>query len=151
MRSMKPILLVEDDRVDAMTLKRALKDLKVTNKLVHTTNGEEALEYLNNDANEKPCVIILDLNMPKMNGTEFLKIAKADDNLRRLPVVILTTSKDEWDRFQAFDLSVAGYIVKPADYKSFLEAIRTVQLYWTLSLFPEDIMTPEHLQETHSH
>ena len=148
MRSMKPILLVEDDRVDAMTLKRALKDLKVTNQLIHTTNGEEALEYLRDEANEKPCVIILDLNMPKMNGVEFLKIAKADEELRRLPVVILTTSKDEWDRFQAFDLSVAGYIVKPADYKSFLEAIRTVQLYWTLSLLPEDLMMDAELQES---
>ena len=147
MRSMKPILLVEDDRIDAMTLKRALKDLKVTNDLVHTSNGEEALEYLQNNENEKPCVIILDLNMPKMNGFEFLKIAKADSELRRLPVIILTTSKDEWDRFQTFDLSVAGYIVKPADYKSFLEAIRTVQLYWTLSQLPEDIMIPEQFSQ----
>ena len=147
MRSMKPILLVEDDRIDAMTLKRALKDLKVTNNLVHTSNGEEALEYLHNNENEKPCVIILDLNMPKMNGFEFLKIAKADSELRRLPVIILTTSKDEWDRFQTFDLSVAGYIVKPADYKSFLEAIRTVQLYWTLSQLPEDIMSPEQFSQ----
>ena len=147
MRSMKPILLVEDDRIDAMTLKRALKDLKVTNDLVHTSNGEEALEYLQNNENEKPCVIILDLNMPKMNGFEFLKIAKADSELRRLPVIILTTSKDEWDRFQTFDLSVAGYIVKPADYKSFLEAIRTVQLYWTLSQLPEDIMSPEQFSQ----
>jgi CheY-like chemotaxis protein len=148
---MKPILLVEDDRVDAMTLKRALKDLKVTNQLVHTSNGEEALEYLQDEANEKPCVIILDLNMPKMNGVEFLRIAKADADLRRLPVVILTTSKDEWDRFQAFDLSVAGYIVKPADYKNFLEAIRTVQLYWTLSQLPEDIINNEQTQKMQSH
>ena len=147
MRSTKPILLVEDDRIDAMTLKRALKDLKVTNDLVHTTNGEEALEYLRNQENEKPCVIILDLNMPKMNGVEFLKIAKADEDLRRLPVVILTTSKDEWDRFQVFDLSAAGYIVKPADYKSFLEAIRTVQLYWTLSQLPDDIISIEQAQQ----
>jgi CheY-like chemotaxis protein len=150
MRNMKPILLVEDDKVDAMTLKRALKDLKVTNSLVHTTNGEEALAYLYDQVNEKPCVIILDLNMPKMNGVEFLKIAKADNNLRRLPVVILTTSKDEWDRFQTFDLSVAGYIVKPADYKNFLEAIRTVQLYWTLSQLPEDIMHSEPVQQMQS-
>jgi CheY-like chemotaxis protein len=150
MRNMKPILLVEDDKVDAMTLKRALKDLKVTNSLVHTTNGEEALAYLYDQANEKPCVIILDLNMPKMNGVEFLKIAKADNNLRRLPVIILTTSKDEWDRFQTFDLCVAGYIVKPADYKNFLEAIRTVQLYWTLSMLPEDIIHSEPAQEMQS-
>ena len=148
MKTMKPILLVEDDRVDAMTLKRALKDLRVTNQLIHKLNGEEALDYLQDDANEKPCVIILDLNMPKMNGMEFLKIAKADETLRRIPVIVLTTSRDEWDRFQSFDLSAAGYIVKPADYKRFLEAIRTVHLYWTLSESPNDICEPKKLQET---
>jgi CheY-like chemotaxis protein len=147
---MRPILLVEDDRVDAMTLKRALKDLKVTNQLVHRLNGEEALNYLQDESNEKPCVIILDLNMPKMNGMEFLKIAKADETLRRLPVVVLTTSKDEWDRFQSFDLSVAGYIIKPADYKRFLEAIRTIHLYWTLSELPNNIEQSEELQETNA-
>jgi DNA-binding NarL/FixJ family response regulator len=86
--------------------------------------------------------------MPKMNGMEFLKIAKADEKLRRLPVIVLTTSKDEWDRFQSFDLSVAGYIIKPADYKRFLEAIRTIHLYWTLSELPDNIMEPEKTQET---
>ena len=147
MKSMRPILLVEDDRVDAMTLKRALKDLKVTNPLVHKLNGEEALDYLQSDSNDKPCVIILDLNMPKMNGMEFLKIAKADETLRRIPVVVLTTSRDEWDRFQSFDLSVAGYIIKPADYKRFLEAIRTIHLYWTLSEFPDNVAKSEKLSE----
>lgn len=138
MRSMKPIMLVEDDHVDAMTLKRALKDLKVANQLVHKLNGEEALAYLKDEANPKPCVIFLDLNMPKMNGIEFLQVAKSDNNFRRIPVVVFTTSKNEWDRFESFNLSAAGYIVKPADYKSFVEAIRTVELYWTLSEFPDD-------------
>ncbi|MFQ6114635.1 MAG: response regulator, partial [bacterium] len=72
MRSQKPILLVEDDRVDAMTVKRALLEIKVTNDLVITKNGEEALQFLNNANNEKPCIILTDLNMPKMNGIEFL-------------------------------------------------------------------------------
>jgi len=130
-------LLVEDDRVDAMTVKRALKDLKVTNQLVHTLDGEEAMEYLRDEANQKPCVILLDLNMPKMNGIEFLKIAKADDKLRMIPVVVLTTSRDEQDKVESFNLSVAGYIVKPADYKKFVEAIRTIELYWTLSELPD--------------
>lgn len=138
MRSMKPIMLVEDDHVDAMTLKRALKDLKVANQLVHKLNGEEALDYLKDESNPKPCVIFLDLNMPKMNGIEFLQVAKSDNNFRRIPVVVFTTSKNEWDRFESFNLSAAGYIVKPADYKSFVEAIRTVELYWTLSEFPDD-------------
>jgi CheY-like chemotaxis protein len=137
MRSSKPVLLVEDDSVDAMTVKRAFKDLKVTNPLAHAINGEEALEYLRNESNERPCVILLDLNMPKMNGIEFLKVVKADDELRQTPVVVLTTSKEEYDIVRSFELSVAGYIVKPVDYKNFVEAVRTVDLYWMLSELPE--------------
>lgn len=136
MRSSMPILLVEDDRVDAMTVKRALKDLNVTNPLVHKLNGQEALEYLRNNSNKKPCVALLDLNMPKMNGIEFLKIIKADDELKKIPIVVLTTSEDTQDKLETFGLSIAGYIVKPADYKKFVEAIRTVNLYWTFSELP---------------
>ena len=136
MRSLKPILLVEDDTVDAMTVKRALNDLHVTNTLVHVTDGEQALEYLQDSANAEPCVILLDLNMPKMNGVEFLKIAKADDKMKCIPVVVLTTSKADQDRFECFNCSAAGYIVKPVDYKGFVEAIRILDLYWTLSELP---------------
>jgi CheY-like chemotaxis protein len=136
MRSLKPILLVEDDAVDAMTVKRALKDLNVTNTLVRVTNGEQALEYLQDIVNAEPCVILLDLNMPKMNGVEFLKIAKADDRLKCIPVVVLTTSKADQDRFECFNSSAAGYIVKPVDYKGFVEAIKILDLYWTLSEMP---------------
>jgi CheY-like chemotaxis protein len=137
MRSSKPILLAEDDSVDTMTVKRALKDLKVTNQLICTTNGEEALEYLRDESNEKPCVILLDLNMPKMNGVEFLRIAKADETLKKTPAVVLTTSEEEQDVVESFDLGVAGYIVKPTDYKKFAKAIRTIELYWTLSELPD--------------
>jgi CheY-like chemotaxis protein len=136
MRTSRPILLVEDDSVDAMTVKRALKDLKVTNQLVLQTNGEEALNYLKSEENHKPCVILLDLNMPKMNGIEFLKIAKADPLFRQIPVIVLTTSKDDRDKVESFQLSVAGYIVKPTDYAKFVDAIKTVDLYWTLSELP---------------
>jgi CheY-like chemotaxis protein len=138
MRSSKPVLLVEDDQVDAMTVKRALKDLKVTNPLVCMPNGEEALGYLRNNSNKKPCVILLDLNMPKMNGIEFLKIIKADDELKKIPVVVLTTSRDTHDKVETFGLSVAGYIVKPTDYKKFVETIRTIDIYWTLSESPDE-------------
>ncbi len=136
MRSLKPILLLEDDTVDAMTVKRALNDLNVSNALVRVTNGEQALEYLQNSDNAEPCVILLDLNMPKMNGIEFLKIVKADDRLKCIPVVVLTTSKADQDRFECFDSSAAGYIVKPVDYKGFVEAMRILDLYWTLSELP---------------
>jgi CheY-like chemotaxis protein len=137
MRNSKPILLVEDDRVDAMTVKRALKDLNVTNLLVHTLNGEEALNHLRAESKGNPCVILLDLNMPKMNGVEFLKVIKADDVLKKIPVVVLTTSQEEQDVVESFKLSAAGYMVKPADYKKFVEAMRTIDIYWTLSELPE--------------
>jgi CheY-like chemotaxis protein len=119
-----------------MTTKRALQDLNVTNQPVHKVNGEQALEYLRGQGNQ-PCVILLDLNMPKMNGIEFLKIAKADDELKQIPVVVLTTSNSEQDRSESFKLSVAGYIVKPTDYTKFVEAIKTICEYWTLSELPD--------------
>jgi len=137
MRSSKPILLVEDDRLDAMIVRRALNDLKVTNELVHTASGEEALEYLRSDGNKKPCFILLDLNMPKTNGVDVLRIVKADEVLKKIPVVVLTASTEEQDVIETFKLSVSGYIVKPVDYIKFVEAMRTVTLYWTLSEFPD--------------
>jgi CheY-like chemotaxis protein len=137
MRTLKPVLLIEDDHVDAMTVKRAFTDLKVTNPLIHKLNGEEALEYLRGEGGQKPCAILLDLNMPKMNGIEFLKIAKTDDELKKIPVIVLTTSKSDEDRVETFGLSVAGYMIKPTDYKKFMETIRVIDLYWTLSELPE--------------
>jgi len=128
-----PILLVEDDNVDAMITRRALNELKITNQLVHKVDGEDALEYLRDPTNKKPCVILLDLNMPRMNGFEFLKIVKVDDALKRIPVVVLTTSTDDRNVVESFNLHVAGYIVKPVDYKQFIEAMRTLDMYWTLS------------------
>jgi DNA-binding response OmpR family regulator len=105
--------------------------------LVHTPNGKEAFEYLTGEGNERPCIILLDLNMPKMNGVELLKIIKADDVLKKIPVVVLTTSRDTEDKFETFELGAAGYIVKPADYKKFVEAMRTIDIYWTLSELPD--------------
>ncbi len=141
MRNSRPILLVEDDRLDAMIVKRALSDIKVTNELVHVANGEEAIEYLRNEGNKKPCIILLDLNMPKTNGVEFLRIVKADEELKRIPIVVLTASTEEQDVIETFNLSVAGYIVKPVDYMKFVEAMRTVTLYWTLCEFPDEEQT----------
>lgn len=135
-RDWKPILLVDDDGDDAAMVERALNDLKVTNPFVHTANGEKALGYLMSEGNEKPCLIILDLNMPKMNGIEFLKIAKADNSLKTIPIVILTVSKNEKDIFKCFELGVAGYVVKPINEQDLLEAIRTIDAYWTLNELP---------------
>jgi CheY-like chemotaxis protein len=138
MRNLNPILLVEDDNVDVMAVERALKDLKIKNQLVSTANGEEALEYLKNDGNKKPCIILLDLNTPKMNGIEFLKIVKEDKTLKKIPVVVLTTSSQQQDIVECFKLSVAGYIVKSIDYANFAKAISTINLYWTLSELPSN-------------
>jgi CheY-like chemotaxis protein len=137
-RNSNPILLVEDDTVDVMTVKRALKDLNIKNQLINTANGEEALEYLKNNGNGKPYIILLDLNMPKMNGIEFLQILKADENLKKIPVIVLTTSSQQQDITESFRFSVAGYIVKSVDYKEFKEAISTINKYWSLSKLPSD-------------
>ncbi len=136
MKDTRPILLVEDDQIDIMTIKRALKEIKVTNPLHIAGNGEEALTYLRNPENEKPCIILLDLRMPRMNGIEFLGVVKQDETLKRIPVVVLTTSREEQDKTNSFDLGVAGYMVKPVDYKQFVEAMKTINLYWTLSELP---------------
>ena len=131
-------MLVEDDDVDVMTVERALKDLNIKNQLVNKADGEEALEYLRTNGNKKPCIILLDLNMPKMNGIEFLKFVKADKSLKKIPVVVLTTSSQQRDIVESFKLSAAGYIVKSIDYAKFVKAISAVNLYWTLSELPSN-------------
>ncbi len=137
MKNNKPILLVEDDQIDIMTVSRALKEINVTNQLEVTHNGEEALAYLNEQGNVKPCIILLDLNMPKMNGIEFLKQIKADNLLMKIPVVVLTTSQDEQDRIDTFNSGIAGYMIKPVDYVQFVETMKTIEMYWTLSELPD--------------
>jgi CheY-like chemotaxis protein len=134
--SRKPILLVEDDDVDAMTTRRALNELKVANELIHKIDGEEALEYLRGENNLRPCVILLDLNMPRMNGFELLKITKADTMLRKIPVIVLTTSDADEGIIESYNFGVAGYIVKPVSYQQFVEAMKVVDMYWTLSKLP---------------
>ncbi|WP_144159304.1 response regulator [Paraburkholderia sp. BCC1885] len=132
----KPILLVEDDEVDIMTIRRALKEIHVVNPVIPQENGEQALAYLRDPANEKPCIILLDLNMPVMNGIEFLQVAKNDDQLKRFPVVILTTSEEQQDKVNSFNFSVAGYMAKPVDYRQFVEVMRSIDLYWSISEMP---------------
>lgn len=138
MQNSKPILLIEDDDVDVMTVKRAIRDLKVTNQLVSIGDGEEAIEYLRTESTTKPCIILLDLNMPKMDGAEFLKIVKADKALKKIPIVILTTSNSDRDVIESFERGAAGYMVKSVDYEKFVETIRTIDQYWTLSKLPSN-------------
>lgn len=132
----KPILLIEDDLVDAMTVKRAIKELHISNPLQHVENGEEALTYLRDKAKERPCLILLDLNMPVMNGIEFLQVIKTIPELQCLPVVALTTSDEQQDKVESFQLGVAGYMRKPVEYRQFVEIMHTIDTYWTISESP---------------
>ncbi len=136
-RSSKPLLLVEDDHSDAMSVRKAILKLKIRNELVHATDSEEALGYLRNNTYKKPCLIILDLNMPQTDSIEFLKAVEADEALKTIPVVVLVTSNKEQDVIESHKLSIADYIVKPFDYRKFMETIRTINLYWTLSEFSD--------------
>lgn len=126
-------MLVEDDKIDALTVKMALKEIKVTNDLVHVSNGVEALEYLNDDSQKRPCIILLDLNMPKMGGIEFLEERSKSESLTTIPAIVLSTSKADSDKLATFKLNIAGYMLKPVDYKKFVEVMRAINLYWTLS------------------
>lgn len=139
MLNTRQVLLVEDDNVDAMTVKRSLLDLGAGTRLIHSSSGQEALEYLANPGNEMPCIILLDLNMPGMSGKEFLKTVKADDKLKKIPVIVLTASKKDRDIMESYELSAAGYIKKSVDYTQFFEAMKTLYAYWSLSRLPETI------------
>ena len=130
MATLKPILLVEDDLVDASTAKQALTDLRVKNPVIHKTDGEEALDYCRNPDNPPPALILLDLNMPKISGVELLQVIKTDPHLQHIPVVVLTVSKYEQDKLDTFDLGVAGYVIKAVEYDDFLRAMDIVVRYW---------------------
>jgi CheY-like chemotaxis protein len=125
----RPILLVEDDCVDVMAVKRVLKDLHIANELVYAENGEEAVAYLRDKGDETPCVILLDLNMPKMNGLEFLQIIKADARLKSIPVVVVSTSSGAEDMARSFELGAALYILKCSDYGVFRENMAAIRSY----------------------
>ena len=117
---------------------RALEDINVTNRLHIASGGEEALAHLRDPRQVKPCLILLDLNMPRMDGIEFLRVAKGDETMKRIPVVVLTSSSEEQDRAESFGLGAAGYMLKPVDYQQFVEVMRTIDMYWTLSELPPD-------------
>jgi CheY-like chemotaxis protein len=130
------ILLVEDDDIDAMTVVRTLRELKAQNPLHRVSDGERALAYLRDPSTVRPGLILLDLNMPRMNGIEFVATIKRDPELRIIPVVVLTTSSEEIDRIAAFDHSVAGYMVKPVDYPQFTGVMGLIRDYWLTSAAP---------------
>ncbi|MCF8255139.1 MAG: response regulator [Bacteroidia bacterium] len=135
------ILLVEDDEVDVMNVKRAFKKNNVTNPLFVCNNGLEALQFLRGEkehsVHEMPKIILLDLNMPKMGGIEFLRELRKDDKLKNISVFVMTTSNEDKDKVDAYNLNVAGYILKPLSMERFIEAVSTLNNYWKLCEFPD--------------
>lgn len=132
------ILLVEDDEVDIMNVKRAFKKNNISNPLMIAHNGIEALEILRSDVPgiKKPKIILLDLNMPRMGGIEFLKEIRQDQALSKLSVFVMTTSNEDGDKIDAFNLNVAGYILKPLSMDRFISAVSTLNSYWALCEYP---------------
>ena len=132
MNELAPILLVEDDRIDAMTVTRALGELGAANPLVHLGDGESALEYIRADK-RRLCIVLLDLNMPKMDGVEFLKAARTGGLLRNVAVMVFIGSDDDRDRLEKLNLGIAEYITKSVDYKKFAESLRIIEKYVTIN------------------
>jgi CheY-like chemotaxis protein len=137
--SAKPvnILLVEDDEVDVMNVQRAFEKANIHRPFLRAADGVEALDVLR--APSMPLerrLVLLDLNLPRMNGIEFLRELRADEQLRRTAVVVLTTSDDERDKLDAFDMNVAGYLLKPVTFGSFVDLMTTLDRYWGQTELP---------------
>lgn len=126
------ILLIEDDTIERMKFHRTIKKAGFENQVFETTNGEEALESLTK--NQKlPDLIFLDLNMPRVNGLEFLKIIKANEQLRHIPCIVITTSNYDKDLLESYRLGIAGYIVKPLKYEVYEDHLIKVMNYWNIN------------------
>ena len=136
------ILLVEDDEVDVMNVKRAFQTKNITNPLYIASNGIEALKLLRGETSSFPKIprqrriILLDLNMPMMGGLEFLYELRADSNLKRIPVIILTTSDEDKHRIDAYNFNVAGYLLKSVQSSQFIESIAIFNKYWSMCEIP---------------
>jgi CheY-like chemotaxis protein len=131
------LLLVDDDDVDVMNVRRAFSKARLTNPLYVAGDGVEALRMLR-DGSVPPArrLVLLDINMPRMNGIEFLRELRADEALRSTCVVVLTTSSAAEDKMNAYELNVAGYLVKPVTFSTFVEVMATLDRYWTLVEMP---------------
>ena len=130
------ILLVEDDEVDVMNVQRAFAKNHIANPLFVARNGLEALDMLRGDMPKGRRIVLLDLNMPRMSGIEFLRELRTDPELCATPVVVLTTSNNDRDKIDAYRLNVAGYLVKPVTFSEFSDLMVTLNKYWTLVELP---------------
>lgn len=143
MKSEPIILLVEDNDDDAELTERAFREAKIGNPIVRMEDGVEALDYLfgrgdyaDRDTGDLPAIVLLDLNLPRLNGLEVLAAMRADERTRHLPVVVLTSSTEERDRLAAYDQHVNSYVKKPVDYDQFVSAARQLGLYWIVLNVP---------------
>tara|TARA_R110001583_G_scaffold114361_3_gene264852 strand:- start:1047 stop:1475 length:429 start_codon:yes stop_codon:yes gene_type:complete len=130
------ILLVEDDDIDAMSVKRAFNRMKIANPIVRAKDGLDALEILKNGGVKQPYLILLDLNMPRMGGLELLDIIRNDPQLESNVIFVLTTSKDDEDKLAAYKHHVAGYIVKEKLDEGFEQLVKMLDHYWRLVELP---------------
>ena len=134
------ILLIEDDEVDIMNVQRAFRKNNINNPLYIARDGLEALQMLKGENPDmrvpQPKIVLLDINMPRMNGIEFLIQLRKDPELRSLRVFVMTTSNEECDKIAAYDLNVAGYVLKPLSFEGFTNAISTLNHYWQLCEIP---------------
>jgi CheY-like chemotaxis protein len=131
------VLLLEDDDVDVMNVRRAFERGHITNPLWVAADGIEGLALLRSgQIPRERRLVLLDINMPRMNGLEFLHALRADAGLSSTPVVVLTTSNDDRDKFEAYRMNVAGYLLKPVTFVSFVELMVTLNRYWTLVELP---------------
>ena len=138
-----PVLLVEDNKHDVRFVERAWKQNTITNPLFIVPNGQACLDYLRHEGDyaddsqfPRPGIILMDIRMPVMDGIECLQAIRADPHLKLIPVIMLTTSKQDEDHIRSYELGCNSFIEKPVDFAKFSEAIRTIQVYWTLSVLP---------------
>ncbi|WP_417886323.1 response regulator [Zunongwangia sp.] len=130
MKKKLTILLIEDDMIEVMKLNRTISSLQLPHQIIEAKNGEEALVHLEKK-DQLPDIIFLDLNMPKMNGIEFLSILKNDELLKYIPTIILTTSSNRKDLLECYKIGIAGYIIKPLKYENYVEKLKSALEYWS--------------------
>ena len=130
MNTVLKVLLIEDDAIEVMKLKRTISSLKLGHAIIEANNGLEALEILQGKKG-LPDIILLDLNMPKVNGIEFLNILKKDSALQHIPTIILTTSNNNKDMLECYKIGIAGYVLKPLKYADYTRKIERVLAYWS--------------------
>ncbi len=123
------VLFIEDDTIETMKLQRTVSKLQLKHNIIEAKNGEQALEVLKNTT-KLPDIILLDLNMPRMSGIEFLEILKADDKYKYLPTIILTTSENRADLLECYRIGIAGYVIKPLKYEDYETKLKSVFEYW---------------------